>query len=73
MEDRSDDTRTGSVYYRLGQSSLQAQQANEPHGEIREYLPKAGYASQFRMRFESTLSYALVLNLSLNHEPLVDL
>lgn len=66
VEDRSDGTRTESAYYRLGQDMLWKINKQLTYTEKFEYFPRVGYATQFRMRFESTLSYALIWHLAWN-------
>jgi Protein of unknown function, DUF481 len=65
-EDRSDGTRTDSVYYRLGQDMMWKVSKQLSYTEKFEYFPRVGYSTQYRMRFESTFAYALLLHLSWN-------
>ena len=65
-EDRMDNTHTHSAYFRLAQDMTWKVNKQMNLTEKYEYFPRVGYATQYRMRFESTLSYALMLNVSLN-------
>ncbi|HZV36054.1 MAG TPA: DUF481 domain-containing protein [Verrucomicrobiae bacterium] len=66
VEDRSDGTRTDSAYFRLGQDMMWKLNKQMTLTEKFEYFPRVGYATQFRMRLESTLSYALFWHLAWN-------
>ncbi|MDB6068214.1 MAG: hypothetical protein JWR26_4422 [Pedosphaera sp.] len=66
VEDRSDNTRTENFYYRLGEDFSWKPSKLMTLTEKFEFLPRAESLKQFRSRFESNLSYALMLNFSLN-------
>jgi hypothetical protein len=66
VQERTDDTRTESFYYRVGQDLTWKIKKDMMLTEKFEYFQRATYAQQFRMRFESTLSYALFLHFALN-------
>jgi hypothetical protein len=66
VQDRTDDTRTESAYYRLGQDLTWKIKKDMTLTEKFEYFQRAEYAEQFRMRFESNLSYSLLLHFALN-------
>lgn len=65
-ESRTDNTHTHSAYFRLGQDMTWKISKQLNLTEKFEYFPQLGYATQYRMRYESTLSYAFSLYLSLN-------
>jgi hypothetical protein len=66
VEHRSDDTSVYSAYYRLGEDMTWKISKQATFTQKFEYFPRVGYAGQYRMRFESTLAYALLLHLSWN-------
>jgi hypothetical protein len=66
VEYRSDGTDTKSAYYRLAEDLMWKLNKQMIFTQKFEYFPRVGYATQYRMRFESTLSYSLIYNLSLN-------
>ncbi len=66
VEERTDASRDESFFLRLGQDVNWKLTPQMTLTERFEYFPKEGQTTQFRLRFESTLSYALILNLSLN-------
>ncbi len=66
VEDRSDDTHTHTFYTRLGEDVTWKLNKQMSLTEKAEYFIQSDYLTQFRLRFESTLSYALLFNLSLN-------
>ena len=66
LEDRSDTTVTRNFYYRLAENVTWKINKQLQLTEKLECFPQADQVQQFRARFESTLSYALMLNLSLN-------
>jgi putative salt-induced outer membrane protein YdiY len=66
VEERSDNTQTKSAYFRFGQNLTWKLNKQMTLTEKYSYSPEVSDYAQFRMRFESTLSYALILNLSLN-------
>jgi len=65
-ESRFDGTHIRSAYYRLGEDLTWKPNKQLTYTQKFEYFPRVGYATQYRMRFESTLSYALMAYLSLN-------
>jgi hypothetical protein len=66
VEDRADGTRTENFYTRVGQDLTWKINKQMNLTEKAEYFQQADYATQYRAQFESTLSYALLLNVSLN-------
>lgn len=66
VEERSDTTATRSAYLRVGQNLTWKINKQMSLTEKYDYSPRFSDVTQFRMRFESTLSYALLLNVSLN-------
>ncbi len=66
VEYRSDNTSTHSVYYRLAEDLAWKLNKQMNLTEKFEFFPRAMNLGQYRFRFESNLSYALLLNLSLN-------
>jgi hypothetical protein len=66
VEYRSDDTSTHSVYYRLAEDVTWKINHQMNLTEKYEFFPRVDNLGQYRSRFESTLSYALMLNFSLN-------
>jgi hypothetical protein len=66
VEERSDNTRTSAAYYRVGEDVTWKLSPQVSLTEKAEFFDRTAYGTQYRMRFESTLSYALILNLSLN-------
>jgi hypothetical protein len=66
VESRTDNTDTHSAYFRLGQDMTWKLNKQMNLTEKFEYFPRVGYTTEYRMRFESTLSYALMFNISLN-------
>ena len=66
VEDRSDDTRTESFYYRLAEDVTWKINKQMTLTEKFEFFPRADEPRMFRFRFESNLAYALMQNLSLN-------
>ncbi|HWF18195.1 MAG TPA: DUF481 domain-containing protein [Verrucomicrobiae bacterium] len=66
VEDRVGGTNTYSAYYRIGQDLTWKMNKQFSLTEKFEYFPRATAPSQYRMRFESTLTYALLLHLSYN-------
>ena len=66
VEERSDQPTTRSFYYRLGQDLTWKINKQMNLTEKFEFFPRTDNLAQYRMRFEATLSYALMLNLSLN-------
>jgi hypothetical protein len=66
VEERTDGTQTKSTYARFGQNLTWKLNKQMTLTEKYSYSPQVTDFAQFRMRFESTLSYALILNLSLN-------
>jgi hypothetical protein len=71
-DDYSNNTRVRNAYYRFGQNLTFKINKQLSLTEKYEYFPQADSPDQFRMRFESSLNYALILNFSLNLS-LVDL
>ena len=65
-EDRADNTERRNFYYRLGQNLTWRPGKLLTLAQKMEYLPRVEDLEEYRFRFESTLSYALMLNLSLN-------
>jgi hypothetical protein len=66
VEDRSDGTRTENFYTRLGEDLTWKISKQMNLTEKAEYSQQSDYATEYRTRFEATLSYALLLNVSLN-------
>jgi putative salt-induced outer membrane protein YdiY len=66
VEKRLDNTRTESAYFRLAQDMGWKLNKQVNFTEKIEFFPRVDYVTQFRGRFESNLSYALSLWLSLN-------
>ena len=66
VEYRSDNTSTHDVYYRLAEDAALKVNKQMNFTEKFEFFPRATNLGQYRLRFESNLSYALLLNLSLN-------
>ncbi len=66
VEERSDNTRTESFYTRVGEDVTWKITKQMNFTEKAEYFAQSDYATQFRARFEATVSYALLLNVSLN-------
>jgi hypothetical protein len=66
VEERADYTRDESFFLRFGEETTWKLNQQMKFTEKAEYFQRSGFATQFRVRFESTLSYALILNLSLN-------
>ena len=66
VEDRSDSTSSESFYYRVGEDVAWKINKQMNLTEKAEYFPRANNLGEYRFRFESTLSYALMLNFSLN-------
>jgi len=65
-EDRSDNTVTKNFYYRLAEDYTWKINHSMNMKEKFEFFPQAENLGQYRARFESTLSYALLLHLSLD-------
>lgn len=65
-ERRTDDTSVYSAYYRMGEDMTWKISRQATFTQKFEYFPRVGYSTQYRMRFESTLAYALLLHLSWN-------
>jgi putative salt-induced outer membrane protein YdiY len=65
-DEHSDGTHIREAYYRFGQDLTWKINKQLSLTEKYEYFPRANSPSEFRMRFESNLSYALILNFSLN-------
>jgi hypothetical protein len=65
VDERSDETVTRSFYYRIAEDLTWKLNKQMTLTEKYEFFPRADLR-QYRMRFESTLSYALMLNLSFN-------
>lgn len=66
VEDHSDGTRIDAAFYRFGQDMTWKLNKQMTFTEKFEFFPRVGYASQYRMRFESTISYALIWHLAWN-------
>ena len=66
VEDRSDNTRTESFYYRLGEDVTWKPVKLMTLTEKFEFFPRAENPKEYRFRFESNLAYALWANLALN-------
>lgn len=66
VEERSDNTDTRSFYYRFGEDVNWKLNKVMTLTEKFEIFPRVDYLEQFRSRFECNLSYALMLNFSLN-------
>ncbi len=66
VEYRSDDTSTHDFYYRLAEDVAWKINKQMNLTEKFEFFPRADNLAEYRARFESTLSYALMLNFSLN-------
>jgi hypothetical protein len=66
VEERSDNTRTSSFYYRLGEDFAWKPTKLMTLTEKFEFFPRSDNLKQYRSRFESNLSYALLFNFSLN-------
>ncbi|HEX4646200.1 MAG TPA: DUF481 domain-containing protein, partial [Verrucomicrobiae bacterium] len=65
-DDRSDNTVTKNFYYRLAEDYTWKINHSLNMKEKFEFFPQAENLGQYRARFESTLSYALLLHLSLD-------
>lgn len=65
-DDRSDNTVTKNFYYRLAEDYTWKINHSMNMKEKFEFFPQAENLGQYRARFESTLSYALLLHLSLD-------
>lgn len=65
-EARFDETHVRAAYYRLAEDLTWKVNKQVNFTQKFEYFPRVGYATQYRMRFDSTLSYALLAYLSLN-------
>ncbi len=65
VDDRSDDTRVDNVYYRLAEDITWKINKRMTLVEKYEFYPRYD-AREYRWRFESTLSYALLTNISFN-------
>lgn len=66
VEYRSDGTDDKSAYWRLAENMTWKLNKQISLIEKFEYFPRFGYSTQYRMRFEGTLAYALMHNLSFN-------
>jgi putative salt-induced outer membrane protein YdiY len=66
VEDRSDHTTSQNFYYRFGEDLTWKLNKQLNLTEKFEFFPRVEDVEQYRLRFESTLSYALILNFSLN-------
>ncbi|MDB6016455.1 MAG: hypothetical protein JWR19_944 [Pedosphaera sp.] len=66
VQERSDNTITRDFYYRLAEDIAWKINKQMTLTEKCEFTPRAQDPSQFRARFESNLSYALLAHLSLN-------
>ena len=66
VQERSDNTETKNFYYRLAEDVTWRIGKKVTATEKFEFFPTAEDLSQFRTRFESSLSYWLLQNLSLN-------
>ncbi|HZQ47240.1 MAG TPA: DUF481 domain-containing protein [Verrucomicrobiae bacterium] len=66
VEERSDNTRTESFYYRFGEDLTWKLNKQMTFTEKFEIFPRVDYIEQFRSRFECNLNYALILNFALN-------
>jgi hypothetical protein len=65
VDERSDDTTLRSVYYRLAEDLNWKITKQMTFSEKYEFFPRDDL-HQYRMRFESTLAYALLANISFN-------
>ena len=65
VDERSDDTTLRSVYYRLAEDLNWRITKQMTFSEKYEFFPRDDL-HQYRMRFESTLAYALLANISFN-------
>ena len=66
VEDRLDGTHTRDAYFRLGQDLTWKISKQINLTQKFEFFPRVDNFTEYRIRFESNLSYALILNLSLN-------
>ena len=66
VEDRSDNTRTESFYYRFGEDITWKPVKLLTVTEKFEFFPRAQDPKEYRFRFESNLGYSLWQNLALN-------
>lgn len=60
VEDRADDTRSETVFYRFAEEAAWKINARLSFDEKFEYFPRVERWGQYRFRFESNLRYALV-------------